>query len=807
MTQLFKPDPPIKAGFGGHANASLRAIACALSALTAVAAAEPWVTQTGLTGSQLSSRIATFATPGYGLALQQISGYEESGAIHYAALWGPRTDTVERLSYRGLTASQFISTNTTVQATGWRLSWINGFSFSGTDYYNAIYRKTSGVPQVLRVGDTLAEHQQAASDLGSSGHYLENLCAFRTGLTVRYGAVWNQATFAPVTDVSYGLTTTELSDQVSSRANTWRIHNVCGYSPLVLAGTDPSRYVVVWRQPAGTTPLVFLASLGKANYFAADTNQTGIGWRPSFLQGWGQGDGVVFNAMWVPNGGLSLTWTNQIDTLVRDAMADKQIPALSLAISRNGRLMFKRAYGLADQEAGEWAGTDHRFRIASVSKAITGVAVLHALAGQGTWSLTSKAFGTGAVFGNDYGTSPYSTREQAISISNLLHHTAGWSGDGKLWWHDEPAWGSGHQEFIDWQLDNGVFVADPGDVGRYSNLGFTIAARVVEKLSGDSYETYTRNEIFAPCGISAILGPLVGERTRAQKKLFEVAYYPDPVNTGDPYQIDPRRMDGSTAWIARPADLLLMCRRVDGDSDFTDILSAATVTALHTRETPGTSSGYNWRTYGCGWYTDDYGNPAYWGHNGSMSGTRAEMICGTDGIAYSWAANAQQGISNAALEAILDAITAAQAWPDIDLFGVHHPAYDAWLDANFPTVERGQRGLDPLLFEPTSDYDDDKLPNAAEYFLGLDPLASDPSPFRTTLVNGVMRIRWLRKSGVVGATIGVDSSINLVNWFGLIGVPITTPSGLIAPVGYQWQQIEVPISSERRFIRFRFEVH
>jgi hypothetical protein len=395
----------------------LLAFACALSAVTAVAAAAPWVTQTGLTGSQLSSRIATFATPGYGLALQEISGYAESGAIHYAARWGPRTDTVERLSYRGLTASQFVSTNVAVQVSGWRLSWINGFNFDGTDYYNAIYRKTSGVPQVLRIGDTLAQHQQAASDLGSSGHYLENVCVFRSdGLAVRYGAVWNQAAFGPQTEVSYGLTTAELSDLVNSRANTWHIHNVCGYSPPIVIGSDPSRFVVIWRKPAGTTALAFFAGLEKANYFAADSNQTGIGWRPSFLQGWAQGGGVVFNAMWVPDGGLSPTWTNQIDTLVRDAMAAKQIPALSLAISRNGRLMFKRAYGLADQEAGEWAGTDHRFRIASVSKAITGVAVLHALAGQSTWSLTSKAFGTGAVFGNDYGTPPYSTREKAISI-------------------------------------------------------------------------------------------------------------------------------------------------------------------------------------------------------------------------------------------------------------------------------------------------------------------------------------------------------------------------------------------------------
>jgi hypothetical protein len=38
-------------------------------------------------------------------------------------------------------------------------------------------------------------------------------------------------------------------------------------------------------------------------------------------------------------------------------------------------------------------------------------------------------------------------------------------------------------------------------------------------------------------------------------------------------------------------------------------------------------------------------------------------------------------------------------------------------------------------------------------------------------------------------------------------VSITNPAGLIGPVGYQWQQLEIPISGRQRFIRFRFELH
>lgn len=795
----------LRAGFRAYGGMKrfLLPFICLLAAIATAAARDPWVTQTGLTGSQLASRVLTFGNPNYGLQIEEVSGYEEYGVIHYAARWGPETDAAYRRLYSGMTASVFASTHLSIQAAGWRLCKINGFRFDGTDYYNAVYRKSGGAAQTLRVGDTLGEHQAADADLRDQGYYLENVTTFQSGIYIHYAAVWNKGAFSPVTEVSYGLTGAQLTTEVNDRINSWRVHTVAGYT--LAFGGDPLRYTVMWRKPQLGTAWTFLAGMSKDNYFAADTNQLGIGWQPSFLQLWQNGDGVAVNAMWIPNGGLAGTWTNQIDTLVRDAMAEKSIPALSLAISRNGRLMFKKAYGYADQEAGLQAGTDHRFRIASVSKAITGVAVLHALQNQATWNWQSKAFGPGSLFGSDYGTSPYSTREKAISISNLLHHTAGWADDGKLWWHDEPAWGSSHQEFISWQLNNGVFVADPGEIGRYSNLGFTIAARVVEKISGDSYETYTKNKIFAPCGISTILGPLVGERTRAQKKFMEAAYYTDPEYTGDPYIIDPRRMDGSTAWIARPADLLLFSRRVDGNDDFEDIISATTLQRLHTRETPDSSTGYYWDVYGCGWYTDNYAHPTLWKHNGSMNGTRAELVSGTDGISYSWAANARQGISNSALETILDAITAAHAWPDIDLFGTHHPAYNSWLVDHFPDLERGERGLDELLTNPDADPDGDDIPNAAEYVLGLDPLEPDKSPYKVTVSGGQMHIRWMVKTGVEGAEMDFRASTDLKHWSGLFGVYIYAPGGLV-PIGYSLRQLDVPISGPRKFIRFDFKV-
>ena len=767
-------------------------------------ARDPWVTLTGLTEAQLTSRVTTFSNDQLGVVPEQVSGYVENDQIRFAALWGPRTDAYTRRVVLDQTESQLAGINTTLQAAGWRLTWINGFAVNGVPHFNAIYRKTSGAPQVLRLGDTLSEHQSADSSLGDT-HYLENLCVYRDGAAVRYAAVWNQAVFQLVTKASYGLTAEGLNADVAANQAGWRLHNVCGYTnPIVIGGESPLRFTTVWKKPVRSTGWGIIPAMTKENFFAADSNQTGVGWRTSFLQAWNQGDQVKFNAMWLPNGGLEQSYITQIDTLVRNAMQAEDLPGFTLAISRRGKLVFKRAYGLADTESNEWAGTNHRFRIASVSKPITGVSVVHALAGQSTWDLDSTVFGSGALFGTDYGAAPYSAFEQDITVRNLLHHTAGWTSEGKLWYFDEPSWGSEHEPFIDYQLQSESVTNEPGTVGRYSNLGYTIAARVVEKISGQSFESYTRSQVFAPCGISNLLGPLVGERTRAQKKFMEVSYYPND-NPTDPEVVDPRRMDGSTAWIARPADLLLLARRVDGDAAYEDILDAAGITALHTRGTPGSSSGYSWQTYGLGWACNDYSNPTRWGHNGSMAGTRAEWWYRTNGLAYAWAANAQGGISNTALENILNDITANSDWPDIDLFGTYHPAYNAWLAEHFEAVERSE-GLDALLLSPDADPDGDDLPNAAEYYLGRDPREPDRSPFSVVVVGDQMRVRWSRKLGIDGVDARIQWSQDMGSWSVPPSFQIVDRSDLISQVGYRVQEMLVPMTTARRFARLDFSV-
>ena len=110
----------------------------------------------------------------------------------------------------------------------------------------------------------------------------------------------------------------------------------------------------------------------------------------------------------------------------RDFMQRYDVPALSVAIGAGGAIVYRDAFGVVDREAGEAATPDNRFRIASVTKPITSVAIF-SLVEAGRIRLSDRVFGTGAITGTDMGGPPsilISTRSRS-STSSLTPAAAG----------------------------------------------------------------------------------------------------------------------------------------------------------------------------------------------------------------------------------------------------------------------------------------------------------------------------------------------------------------------------------------------
>ena len=301
-------------------------------------------------------------------------------------------------------------------------------------------------------------------------------------------------------------------------------------------------------------------------------------------------------------------------------MAQYMAPALSIAIAKDGKLVYAEAFGTADGKD-EMLTPRHRFRIASVTKPITSVAVM-GLVEQGKLRLSDHVFGKSAVLGTDLGTQPYGTYVEEITIEHLLTHTAGgWSNEGPeadpMFTHPRM----NHARLISSTLDNVLLHHAPGEHYAYSNFGYCVLGRVIDKVTGAGYADYVRDSVLRPCGIRTME---IAGNALADRKPMEVVYHGQDGES--PYEMQVARMDSHGGWIAAPADLVHFLVRVDGFATKPDILKPATLRAM----TAGSTAN---RGYAKGWAVNHQGN---WWHNGSLPGTESLMVRTSGGMC--WAA-------------------------------------------------------------------------------------------------------------------------------------------------------------------------
>ncbi len=324
--------------------------------------------------------------------------------------------------------------------------------------------------------------------------------------------------------------------------------------------------------------------------------------------------------------------------LADDFMRTNNIPGLSIAIAIKGKPAYVEAFGVADRETGEAVTPQHRFRIASISKTITATGIF-TLIEAGKLKLDSYVFGPDSVLGADYPTppslqslmkpeAPRSFNEQ-ITIEHLLTHTTG------VWEHgaNDPLRKNKemtHRQLIAWTLEHMPLTTAPGQTFGYSNFGYCILGRVIEKLTGQRYEQYIQDNILKRCGIT---GMQIAKNTLAERAANEVKYY----GSYDPYKRDVARLDSCGGWIGTPSDLTNFFGHIDGFKDTDQLLSDDTLRVMTT------PSAVNPR-YAKGLFIDRRDGRDNWWHDGLLDGTTTVSV--RTGGDFCWSAFTNAGGAN-----------------------------------------------------------------------------------------------------------------------------------------------------------------
>src|SRR5882757_7009026 len=316
--------------------------------------------------------------------------------------------------------------------------------------------------------------------------------------------------------------------------------------------------------------------------------------------------------------------------LAADFMRAYDVPGLSVAIAIKGKPAYAEAFGVADRDTGEALTPQHRFRIASVTKPITSAGIF-TLIEAGKLKLDSRVFGANSVLGDDYYPTPYlglfklrstdrSIVEQ-ITIEHLLTHTAGGWGNA----FNDPLFSNmdmSHRELIAWTLAQMPLTVAPGNSFAYSNFGYCVLGRVIEKLTGQTYEQYIKDNILKRCGI---VDMQIGGNALRDRATNEVKYHRQQI-WGDPYGMNVARMDSHGGWIATPSDLTTFFTHIDGFKDTDQLLGDDT---LRTMTTPTAAN----PRYAKGLFVNSQNN---WWHSGLLPGT--ETISVRTNTDFCWSA-------------------------------------------------------------------------------------------------------------------------------------------------------------------------
>lgn len=188
---------------------------------------------------------------------------------------------------------------------------------------------------------------------------------------------------------------------------------------------------------------------------------------------------------------LDATQSAKIDAAVQAAIAASGAPSASVAVVKDGEIVYAKAFGQADMSSALAATPATRYQIASVSKEFTAAAAL-LLVEDGKLSLddhVSKWF-------------PELTSADKITVRQLLSHTSGYS---DFWPQDYvmlPMTQPTTPQAVMARYAGAPLDYQPGDDWQYSNTGYIVAGLIIEKVSGRPLFDFVNDRILKPVGIS-----------------------------------------------------------------------------------------------------------------------------------------------------------------------------------------------------------------------------------------------------------------------------------------------------------------
>jgi len=352
---------------------------------------------------------------------------------------------------------------------------------------------------------------------------------------------------------------------------------------------------------------------------------------------------------------------DDLDLAISNLTERWSIPGTQVAVMFNGTLVFYNGYGVSDSDSATNITADSKFRIASLSKAVTSAGIL-TLIQDGTISLDDRMVDLipdllpSDLEGCEYPGHSTSYSIDDITVSHLLNHRAGFNpSSDPTYWHWNT-WDNRNDDCLDidslnTDYDDGNLAPvsmerilsewlrrpldyEPGSDYEYSNIGYQLLGQIIEAQSGMGYEAYILENVLTPMGIDSMSIGMTMPDLRAENESTYYDYEDDTSpchfpsgednETGEPIfesAADPdcgnfviEEKDGGGGWIATAADYARFLAHIDGTLTTTAFNNSFEY-FISNPDAPEYSSYYGHGVFVSAANTD------IWNHLGSFSGS------------------------------------------------------------------------------------------------------------------------------------------------------------------------------------------
>lgn len=298
---------------------------------------------------------------------------------------------------------------------------------------------------------------------------------------------------------------------------------------------------------------------------------------------------------------------------IEDVLEEQDVPAIGIAIVEGDGPAWIEAMGKADLAADRDATTDSMFRIGSTSKMFVALSVLK-LVEEGRLSLDDTLADLAPEIEWD---NPWAATDP-IRIVHLLEHTTGWDDIHLVEYARNDPTPLTLKEALDHHPHSRRSRWKPGTRSSYCNSGPPVAAYVVQKITGQDFEDYAREQFFEPMGMETI-----SYRRSPDVEQHGVTLY----DGGEPQNYWHISMRPSGSINASPKDMARFVRffvnrgRVDGNA----LVSEASLARMETvGSTPAAAAGQT-IGYALHNYSSVYEQWVFRSHNGGVNGGLSDL--------------------------------------------------------------------------------------------------------------------------------------------------------------------------------------